>query len=67
MLDLEIVLLLDVLQENVDSLGRIDSVLLGDEAWSVEWPWTDRLVAGLDVRLELGVDLDGPALDVYFS
>ena len=35
-LDLEIVLLLDVLQENVDPLDRVDSMFLGDEAWSVE-------------------------------
>ena len=31
-LDLEIVLLLYVLQENVDSLDRIDTMLLRDEA-----------------------------------
>ena len=61
-LDLEIVLLLDVLQKNVDSLNGVDSMLLGDEAWSVERPWMDRLIAGLNVRLELSVDLDGPAL-----
>ena len=36
MLDLEIVLLLDVLQENVDSLDRLDSMLLRDEARSVK-------------------------------
>ena len=36
MLDLEIVLLLDVLQENVDSLNGVDSMFLGDEARSVE-------------------------------
>lgn len=35
-LDLEIVLLLDVLQENVDSLNGVDSMFLGDEARSVE-------------------------------
>lgn len=35
-LDFEVVLLLDVLQENVDSLDRVDSMFLGDEAWSVE-------------------------------
>lgn len=35
-LDLEVVLLLDVLQENVDPLDRVDSMFLGDEAWSVE-------------------------------
>ena len=36
MLDLEIVLLLDVLQENVDSLDRVDTMLLRDEARFVE-------------------------------
>ena len=36
MLDLEIVLLLDILQENVDPLDRVDSMFLGDEARSVE-------------------------------
>lgn len=36
MLDHEVVLLLDVLQENVDSLDGVDSMLLGDEARSVE-------------------------------
>ena len=35
-LDLEIVLLLDVLQENVDPLDRVDSMFLGDEARSVK-------------------------------
>ena len=35
-LDLEIVLLLDVLQENVDSLNGVDSMFLGDKARSVE-------------------------------
>ncbi len=35
-LDLEIVLLLDVLQENVDPLDRVDSMSLGDETRSVE-------------------------------
>ncbi len=35
-LNLEIVLLLDVLQENVDPLDRVDSMLLRDEARSVE-------------------------------
>ena len=35
-LDLEIVLLLDVLQENVDPLDRVDSMFLRDEARSVE-------------------------------
>ena len=35
-LDLEIVLLLDVLQENVDSLDRVDTMLLRDEARFVE-------------------------------
>ena len=35
-LDLEIVLLLDILQENVDPLDRVDSMFLGDEARSVE-------------------------------
>lgn len=35
-LDLEIVLLLDVLQKNVDSLDGVDSMLLRDEARSVE-------------------------------
>ena len=35
-LDLEVVLLLDVLQENVDSLDRVDSMFLRDEARSVE-------------------------------
>lgn len=34
--DLEIVLLLDVLQENVDPLDRVDSMFLRDEARSVE-------------------------------
>lgn len=34
--DLEIVLLLDVLQENVDPLDRVDSMFLGDEARSVK-------------------------------
>ena len=36
MLDLEVVLLLDVLQENIDSLDRVDTMLLRDEARSVE-------------------------------
>lgn len=35
-LDLEVVLLLDVLQENVDSLDRVDTMLLRDEARFVE-------------------------------
>lgn len=35
-LDLEIVLLLDVLQENVDPLDRVDSMFLEDEARSVK-------------------------------
>ena len=35
-LDLEIVFLLYVLQENVDSLDRVDSMFLRDEARSVE-------------------------------
>lgn len=35
-IDLEIVLLLDVPQENVDPLDRVDSMFLGDEARSVE-------------------------------
>lgn len=36
MLNLEVVLFLDVLQENVDSLDRVDSMFLRDEARSVE-------------------------------
>lgn len=36
MLNLEIVLLLDGLQKNVDPLNGVDSMLLGDEAGSVE-------------------------------
>lgn len=35
-LDLEVVLLLDVLQENVDSLNGVDPMFLGDEARPVE-------------------------------
>ena len=35
-LDLEIVLLLDVLQENVHPLDRVDSMFLGEEARCVK-------------------------------
>ena len=53
-LDLEIVLLLYVLQENVDSLDRVDSMLLRDEARSVKCPGMDPLITRLDMWLEPG-------------
>ena len=61
-LDLDVVAALDFLQEDVDPLGGVDAVLVREEAWPLERPRMDGVVAGLDVGLELLVDLDGPAL-----